>query len=59
MRALDHMIVLQGSGRVVGRSHFCGWLYEGVSSRAHWAGFRGGSRMTIHLPQISTKIDYR
>lgn len=59
MRALDHMDVLQGAGLYGGQVSLCVWLYDGMSSRSHWAGIRAGSRIKIHLPQISTKIDYR
>lgn len=59
MYALDHMAVLQGLGNMAGGSHLV--LGDTTEYPADFIGegFRGGSRIKIHLPQISTKIDYR
>lgn len=60
MCALGHMTVLQGlPGNMAGRSHLV--LGDTTKYPADFIGegFRAGSRIKIHLPQISTKIDYR
>lgn len=59
MCALDHMTVLQGLGHMVGTSHFVVGYTTGYPADFIGEGFRAGSRIKIHLPQISTKIDYR
>lgn len=58
MCALDHDRVTR-LGTLAGRSHFVVGDTTEHPAAFIGAGFRAGSRMKIHLPQISTKIDYR